>query len=398
MKPNDDPEGAGGAPDTQWARVAADLRTYREAQRRAWGDLDEAAIARYLGDETTTAEERSRVEQAMRDFPRVRECVEVLRAVMTEVDLGPEAGKKRAGEGPSRPINQAPSKWGLFSRSSVRRLALYALAACLLVAAALPLFIHKRPSRDIPLAREQSAAAKRELQITSQARGKSAEAEPQIVAKPREKPAEAEPQIVAMKIEQYRDEGDETKPKGMLGVDSPLAREKDVVRVSARLDRPAYCYVIAFTPDGHDQLYYPPDRDVPPPKSAEIHYEGDDGYLPLTNGAGLQAFVVVASNEPLPAYERWRAGLGDVPWQPTQADGVWRSGSRGLELAMAGTTRSGSPEQGRPVQPSQPPPPLARLHRFLETRPGVAAVGVLAFPVEPGRPQGTPPKTDRGGR
>jgi hypothetical protein len=162
------------------------------------------------------------------------------------------------------------------------------------------------------------------------------------------------------------------------------------VWVSARLDRPAYCYVIAFTPDGHDLLYYPPDRDVPPPKSAEIKYPDDQGYLPLTNGAGLQAFVLVASNDPLPAYERWRSGLGDVPWQPTQADGVWRSVGRGLEPAMA--------VRGVPTEPSQPPATLSQLYRFLETRPGVAAVRALAFPVKPDREEDTPRKPDPGGR
>jgi hypothetical protein len=365
MKPHDDPERAGGDPDTQWARVAADLRTYREAQRRVWGDLDEAAIARYLGDEATE-EDRSRVELAMRDFPRVRECVEVLREVMTEVDPGREDRTKNAGEEPSRSINQAPSKWAALSPSSVRRLAPYALAACLLVAVGLPLLISwvKRP-QDLP----------------SGTRGK---------------PAEVEPQIVAMKIVRYREEGDQAKLIGTLGDDSLSAREKDVVRVSAKLDRPAYCYVIAFNPDGDDQLYYPRDRDVPPPKSAEIDYPEERGYFPLTNGVGLQAFMLVASNEPLPAYERWRAGLGEVPWQPTQADGVWRSDGR--ELAMAGTARSRSAERGGPTAPSEPPRPLSRLQRFLQTRPGVSAVGALAFPVKPDRAEGPPSKPDPGGR
>jgi hypothetical protein len=363
MNTDDDPEGAGRDPDTQWARVAADLRAYREEQWRAWGDLDEIAIVRYLADEATE-EERGRVERAMRDFPRVRECVEILREVMAEVEPGREDRTEGAGEESSRPSHQRPSKWGFLTPSSARRLAPYALAACLLVGVGLPLLISsvKRP-RDLP-----------------SAPGKS---------------AEAVPQIVAMTIEQYRDEGDETKPIGTLGVDSSSAREKDLVRVSARLDRPAYCYVIAFTPDGHDQLYYPPDRDVPPPKSAEIDYPGDEGsYLPLTEGAGLQAFVVVASNEPLPPYERWRAGLGDIPWRPTQADGVWRSDGRGLELAMAGTARSRSPDRGGPTEQPQPPTPLSQLHRFLTTRPGVAAVRTLAFPVKPGRAEGTPPKAD----
>ena len=360
MKTDDDPEEVGHDADTQWCACAADLRTYREAQRRAWGDLDEAAIARYLADEATK-EERSRVEQAMRDFPKVRECVEVLREVMNEVDLGGEDRTESAGEESSQPIGQTPSKWRLFQPSSIRRLAPYG----------------RPPASWSPSDCPSSCCC-----LMKGSLGMS----PSV----REKSAYAEPQIVAMKVEQYRDEGKDTIPVGTLGVDSPSAREKDLVRVSAKLDRPAYCYVIAFNPDGHDQLYYPPDRDVPPPKSAEIDYPIDEGYFPLAEGTGLQAFVLVASNEPLPPYERWRSGLGEVPWQPTQADGVWRSGSQGLELAMADTALV----RGGPTEPSEPPPRLSQLHRFLATRPGVSAVRALAFPVKPQRGNVTPPKTD----
>jgi hypothetical protein len=356
MKTDDDPEGVGPDPNTQWERVAADLRAYRVAQRRAWGDLDEAAIARYLAAEATE-EERSRVEQAMRDFPRVRECVETVREVMK--GLGQDDRTECAGKETSYPIEPTPSKGGFFSRSSVRRLAPYALAACLLVAGGLVLM------------------------------PKLGQEEPPRPPLVRENPVEAEPKIVAMKVDQYRREGDQAEPIGTIGDNSRSAREKDLVRVSARLDRPAYCYVIAFNPDGHDQLYYPRDRDVPPPRSAEIDYPVDDGYFHLTGGTGLQAFVLVASNEPLPSYQRWRSGLGEVPWQPTQADEVWRSDGRGLEPAMA--MRSGT------AAPSEPPRALSQLHRFLATRPGAGAVGVLAFPVKPGA-EGTPPKPDREGR
>jgi hypothetical protein len=187
---------------------------------------------------------------------------------------------------------------------------------------------------------------------------------------------------------------DRPRPIGTVGVDSPSAREKDRVLVSARLDRPADCAVIAVNPDGHDPLSYPAARNVPPPKSAEIDDPVHEGYFPLIDAAGLQAFVLVASNEPLPPYERWRAGLGEVPWQPTQADGVWRSDGRGLELAMA--DRPGL--RGGPTEPLEPPLPLSQLPRFLATRPGVAAVRALAFPVKPDRVEGTPQKTDRGDR
>jgi hypothetical protein len=366
MKPIDDWERAGNDPDSQWARVAADLRAYREAQRRAWGDLDDAAIARYLGDEATP-EERNRVEQAMQDYPNVRECVEVLREFTAEEALRQEdhAALRDFRREPSRPNRQASSKWRPASLPSVRRLATYTLAACLLVAAGLTVVWWQ-------LSHYGAAARFARVQST-----------------------EAEPQIIAMEVEQYRDDGAQAKPLGTIGVDSSWAREKDLVKVSAKLDRPAYCYVIAFNPDGHDQLYYPADRDVPPAKSSEIHYRADEGYLPLTNGAGLQVLVLVASNDPLPPYARWRVGLGELPWQPIQADGVWQSVGRGL-LAMTDPTRSRSAEGAEPSGPPEAPRQLLQLYRFLATRPGVAAVRALAFPIKPDLAEDTRRKSDRG--
>ena len=56
-------------PEQSWARARDNLRTYRQARRRDWGDTDEVAIARYVAGESGP-EERHLVERAMRDFPR----------------------------------------------------------------------------------------------------------------------------------------------------------------------------------------------------------------------------------------------------------------------------------------------------------------------------------------
>src|SRR5436309_1512940 len=57
-------------PDREWDRVARDLRSYRKEQRRQWGDVDEALIARYLTG-GCTPDEKLKVERARREFPRV---------------------------------------------------------------------------------------------------------------------------------------------------------------------------------------------------------------------------------------------------------------------------------------------------------------------------------------
>ena len=54
---------------------------------------------------------------------------------------------------------------------------------------------------------------------------------------------------------------------GILGRNSFTAREDDDVTVQAELSEPAYSYLIAFRPDGTDELCDPDDEDAPPPGS-----------------------------------------------------------------------------------------------------------------------------------
>jgi hypothetical protein len=64
-----------------WDRLALELRAHGQAQRQAWGDVDDVQLARYLAG-VSSPPERAAVEQAMRDFPDVREVVDLLRSVL----------------------------------------------------------------------------------------------------------------------------------------------------------------------------------------------------------------------------------------------------------------------------------------------------------------------------
>jgi prepilin-type processing-associated H-X9-DG protein len=82
MDIDDDPEEAGRDPDAQWARVAADVRAYREAQRARWGDVDDVALSRFVAG-SATEEERERVLRAMLTHPELTECIETVREVLS---------------------------------------------------------------------------------------------------------------------------------------------------------------------------------------------------------------------------------------------------------------------------------------------------------------------------
>ena len=122
-------------------------------------------------------------------------------------------------------------------------------------------------------------------------------------------PAPSPPVPVAIKsmvVHHYR--GRHAKDLGDLR-NSDKALVRDDVRVVAQLNRPAYCYLIAFNPDGTEQLCHPAfdgtdplgARKVVPPESNEVRFFPDDkGYFNL-DSAGLQVFVLVVSAHPLPA-------------------------------------------------------------------------------------------------
>jgi hypothetical protein len=181
--------------------------------------------------------------------------------------------------------------------------------------------------------------------------------------------------IEAMRVTHHR--GNPSTELGTLGGSSLSARFNDDVRVHLRLNRPGYCYLIAFNPDGKEQLCYPKDKNTPPPQNEGFDYPLErTKYFPLNDGIGLQAFVLVASREALPPYAEWKAKVGAAPWHKVQADNFWHfdgrdflNGSRGAEV------------EREPLK--ELPKAFEDLCNFLKDRPGVAAIDAVAFPVKP---------------
>jgi hypothetical protein len=199
---------------------------------------------------------------------------------------------------------------------------------------------------------------------------------------PVETPA-APVQVTKLEVRLFR--GEDATPLGLLGLASRAARFDDDVAVHAELNRPAYCYLVAFNPNGQEQLCFPQDAGVPPRPITRLGYPPDSTYFPLTDGVGLQAFVLVASGAPLPAYQRWRTAAGAAPWQAVQAEGVWRFDGQRLEPI--------DPPRG-PPRARQKPAPLQALCEFFKDRPQVEAVEILAFPVQP-KAQKEPPNREK---
>jgi serine/threonine protein kinase len=173
---------------------------------------------------------------------------------------------------------------------------------------------------------------------------------------------------------------------GVLGRTSFTAREADDVTVRTELSEPAYSYIIAFRPDGTDELCDPVDQDAPPVRKQDPRYppsvKSDDRYR-LSEGAGLYAFAVVISRKPLPAYRQWKAQVGPMPWpvKPASEPGVvWLDDDQGVIplLADDGNAARGTGAKARGTG-SAP----AKLASWLRSRPGIDVVTLEAFTVVP---------------
>jgi serine/threonine protein kinase len=163
-------------------------------------------------------------------------------------------------------------------------------------------------------------------------------------------------------------------------------REGDAVQFRARLSRPAYCFWLAFRPDGVEELCFPQDADQPPPLTDEPAYpvlDPDQIVYGLTDGAGMQAFALVVSDEPLPSYNAWRAARGTSPWRPTElpkSKAIRHHDSRWEEvfsLDRTNQTRGGG--ERRKGERSE----LQSLVAWLRTDKQLAIVDAWALPVLP---------------
>jgi hypothetical protein len=158
-------------------------------------------------------------------------------------------------------------------------------------------------------------------------------------------------------------------------------RLNDLVKVRITLSRPAYTYLIALNPDGEDQLCVPEEGRSPDAPLRLFDFPEQGKYFHLTDGVGVQAFVLVASDRPLPAYEAWKSQIpGGLAWSPPvgASDAVWTYD--GLTIDPA---RGRSKFRGDIVRRETAPEVLVNLCDRLRRSPEISAVHAVAFPVKP---------------
>jgi serine/threonine protein kinase len=177
--------------------------------------------------------------------------------------------------------------------------------------------------------------------------------------------------VTAFRIERYRDTADQSQLMGEIGGDLQHADVDDAVRVSVDFDQPVHAFLVALNPDGTSQLCWPADPETVPPAVKSIRYPTDpQSAFYLTEGAGQQAFAVVVSHKPIPAFAKWpsRFGWAKTPPQTfvqaaatTEESEVVRGTERRLKGAVA----------------------LEELCKNLRTMTDADRVEAIGFPVQP---------------
>jgi len=191
---------------------------------------------------------------------------------------------------------------------------------------------------------------------------------------------------------------DEVKRVGELGGSGgTVLKEREGISVEARLSAPAYCLLFAMPADGSGPFPCVPEEAlVEPAQATQLVYPGEGEMWRLTEGAGLHAFVLIASATPLPPLAEladqlhianWKDGadLASIDAPPDLAP-LFFDGIRSTRLV---TTARG-PERVRIVDE---PPAFRELTARLREMADDRAVSVIAVPVLP-RAAEEPTKTD----
>ena len=169
---------------------------------------------------------------------------------------------------------------------------------------------------------------------------------------------------------------------GLIGHSNEAVRVGDDIRIGVELSEPAYAYLLALNTNGKVQLCLPEDDAQPPPRTQHLElYPSKEDYFTLTEGSGVQAFVVLASRLRLPAYRDWHLDVDALHWAHTEGTGVWRYD--GKQFAPEFSSSLGWASGTRGTKTRRVSKPFDQACRYLRDRSRVEAIGAIAFPVLP---------------
>jgi serine/threonine protein kinase len=205
----------------------------------------------------------------------------------------------------------------------------------------------------------------------------------ELVVPPPSDPVAVQPlKVLRLDVDHYARSGDFAQPRGLLGRKSFATRCDDQVSVTGELSAKAYCYLIAYRPDGTEELCFPEKEDEAPPLTERPRYPLTTTRFryELNEGPGLCAFALVARSKPLPPYAEWRRQRGESPWTRSDALAgvVWR-----LDDTTLKAHTPEDPEARGKGQEVKGVGTLPQLVEWLRQETAAEAVSAVAFAVRP---------------
>lgn len=196
-------------------------------------------------------------------------------------------------------------------------------------------------------------------------------------------PSAATPRMLDFQVSYVRSGPDGDRRAGLLGRDVWRARRGDAVRLEAKFSQPVHAYLLALRADGQVDLCWPDDETLPPPAATVAVYPPPttpNVMYGLDEGAGMWAFLVLASEDSLPAYQDWKQTHQLPPWTSTAgSEGVvWRLSAEGVDqLEATGESERG---KGRVFHGEEP---LEEIIRWSKVRADFDILEGVAFTAQP---------------
>lgn len=100
-----------------WDRVAAELRACREAQQRAWGNIDNTTLGCFLAGEVTP-EEQQQIENALDSLPQLRKLTDLVREVLAEPETASSSLEPALSGSQMMPFTQSQPSGGTIPPAS----------------------------------------------------------------------------------------------------------------------------------------------------------------------------------------------------------------------------------------------------------------------------------------
>lgn len=116
----------GSKAKTDWQRFTDQLRTHLQDERRCWGNVEDAVVARFLAGGCTDAE-RALVESAIQQHADLREAISLVRQIVPEGGFVPASQSVQtpggsSSRGASQPLREASPLFVRLCRHLIPRL------------------------------------------------------------------------------------------------------------------------------------------------------------------------------------------------------------------------------------------------------------------------------------